>query len=78
LAIAADCESPFVSVSVKDSLALVLEKMAVAHYQQLPVVDATDGTEILGLITYDDLLQSYSQELTSRRRGGESLPEESA
>ncbi len=78
LAIAADCESPFVSVGVKDSLALALEKMAMAHYQQLPVVCAQDENKILGLITYDDLLQSYSRELTSRRRGGESLPDDSA
>lgn len=66
LAIAADCESPFVSVTRKDSLALALERMAVSHYQQLPVVD--DKQErVLGFISYDDLLQAYSRELSQRR-----------
>jgi CIC family chloride channel protein len=67
LAIAADCESPFVSVRKTDTLALALEKMAVSHYQQLPVVDDGQPCEVLGMITNDDLLQSYSRELTARR-----------
>lgn len=66
LAIAADCESPFVSVTREDSLALALERMAVSHYQQLPVVDSTQA-RVLGFISYDDLLQAYSRELTKRR-----------
>jgi CIC family chloride channel protein len=76
LAIAADCESAFVSVSRNDSLALALEKMAVAHYGQLPVVRSDEDKTILGLITYDDLLQSYSRELRLRRRGGDDLAAE--
>jgi CIC family chloride channel protein len=75
LAIAADCESPFVSVTRNDSLALALERMAVSHYQQLPVVDAK-VKKVLGFISYDDLLQAYSRELSQRRGVGlEGAPE---
>ena len=68
LAIAADCESPFVAVTREDSLAVTLERMATAHYQQLPVVDHPGG-QLVGLISYDDLLQAYSSELQTRRSG---------
>jgi CIC family chloride channel protein len=71
LAIAADCETPFVSVSTQDSLALALENMAKAHYQQLPVVDSVAGTQLVGLISYDELLQSYTRELALRRDLGQ-------
>lgn len=74
LAIAADCESPFVCVSGKDSLALALETMAVAHYGQLPVVRSDTDRTILGVISYDDLLQAYSRELSFRRSGGRPPP----
>lgn len=70
LAVAADCESPFVSVSPDDSLALALEKMAAAHYQQLPVMTRGDH-RLVGLISYDELLQSYSKELSLLKRAGD-------
>lgn len=69
LAIAADCESPLVSVTRTDSLALALERMALSHYQQLPVIDP-DHERVLGFISYDDLLQAYSRELSTRRGTG--------
>lgn len=72
LAIAADCESPFVSVLEHETLAVALERMARAHYQQLPVV--RDGAGIVGLISYDDLLSAYSRELSQRRSGLSPLP----
>ena len=75
LAIAADCESPFVSVSAEDSLALALERMARARYQQLPVLEVAPGEttpQLVGLISDDDLLQAYSRELATRRQTGDS------
>jgi predicted transcriptional regulator len=77
LAIAADCESPFISVDEEDSLALALERMAQFRYQQLPVrstnaksADLDGGLDCLvGLIAHDDLLQAYSRELSKRRMG---------
>ena len=69
LAIAADCESPFVAVALGDTLALTLETMARAHYQQLPVMDPSSPNGFLGLISYDALLSAYSQELSSRKAG---------
>jgi CBS domain containing-hemolysin-like protein len=82
LAIAADCESPFVSVKITDSLALALEQMAQTRYQQLPVVtqscaegeSGAGSDQLVGLIAYDDLLQAYSRELAKRRRLGDSEP----
>lgn len=76
LAIAADCETPFVCLSTDDSLAVALERMATTHYQQLPVVDEAKPSRLVGLITYDDLLQAYSRELSYRKRGGVQLAEE--
>lgn len=76
LAIAADCETPFVCLRTDETLAVALERIATSHYQQLPVVDATKPDQLVGLITYDDLLQAYSQELSYRKRGGVQLAEE--
>ena len=67
LAIAADCQSPYISLQEEDSLALALEVMAKSHYQELPV-EGPDS-EIIGLIAYDDLLEAYSSELSSRKDG---------
>ncbi len=69
LAIAADCESPFVSVAPTDSLATALERMAESHYQQLPVLDA--AKKVVGVVSYEALLQAYSSELARRRFGAE-------
>ncbi|MCH2108131.1 MAG: chloride channel protein [Polyangiaceae bacterium] len=64
LAIAADCESPYLSVGLHETLAGALEKMAQSHYQQMPV---EDEEKVIGLISYDDLLETYSRELTARK-----------
>ena len=68
LAIAADCEMPFVSVAESDSMGTALERFASSHYPQLPVVHDDDPERILGLLSYEDLLQAYSQELMRRRQ----------
>jgi CIC family chloride channel protein len=71
LAIAADCAGPLVSVSPNDSLAVALEQFAASHCQQLPVVDGDEHQRIVGLLSYEALLQAYSQELLRRRLGEE-------
>lgn len=68
LAIAADCESALVWVEPRDTLAVALERMARAHYPELPVFDPSRPAEPLGLISYDALLQAYSRELGARRQ----------
>ncbi len=67
LAIAADCAQPFVSVTREDTLAVALERCSVHHYAQIPVVEAAPATRILGLLSYEEILQAYSMELVRRR-----------
>jgi CBS domain-containing protein len=67
LAIAADCATPFVSVRPSDSLAGALEQFASSHYPELPVVADGDPTELVGLLSYEELLSAYSRDLLRRR-----------
>jgi CIC family chloride channel protein len=68
VAIAADCTMPLVSVCGDDTLATALARFASSHYPQLPVV--ADG-KVLGLLSYEELLQAYSAELLRRRLEGD-------
>ena len=69
LAIAADCAMPLVTVTQEDTLAVALERFASSHYPELPVVDSEGGGEIVGMLSYEQLLHTYSQELVRRRSG---------
>jgi CIC family chloride channel protein len=71
LAIAADCAMPFVSVLLDDTLAEALEQFSSSHYPQLPVVDREDGNHLLGLLSYEELLEAYSREMMRRRQEAE-------
>ncbi|MBN2193411.1 MAG: chloride channel protein [Polyangiaceae bacterium] len=75
LAIAADCAAPLVSVSRDDSLALALKRCSASHFPQIPVIDP-DTQSLVGLLSYEEILQSYSQEVLRRRleADGASLP----
>jgi len=76
LAVLADCESAFVSVTLTDSLAVALERMTRAHYEQLPVFDPKDPARPLGLISRGDLLVAYAGGLRQVQEPGppNSLP----
>jgi CIC family chloride channel protein len=74
LAIAADCAQPFVSVTANDSLGVALERFARTRLAELPVVDDVDPHKILGLLSYGQLLQAYSQELVRRRVDSDDKP----
>ena len=77
MAIAADCATPWVDVAPDDTLAAALARFASSHYSQLPVVAAEGGCrEVLGLLSYEELLQAYSREMMRRRQ--ESEPPRSA
>jgi CIC family chloride channel protein len=78
LAIAADCASPFVAVTLDDSLGVALERFARSRYPELPVIDASDSSRLVGLLSYDRLLQVYSQELMRRRTEAEDRQEPSS
>ena len=74
LAIAADCAQPFVSVTTNDSLGVALERFSRTRFAELPVVDDVDPNKILGLLSYGQLLQAYSQELVRRRVDSDDKP----
>ncbi|MBN1612702.1 MAG: chloride channel protein [Polyangiaceae bacterium] len=67
LAIAADCASRFVAVSPDDSLDTALQLFGQNHYAELPVVGSGESHPMLGLLSYEQLLEAYSRELTRRR-----------
>jgi CIC family chloride channel protein len=67
VAIAADCSVPLVSVTPEDTLATALERFAVSHFPELPVVRSSGETTIVGLLGYEEVLEAYSAELVRRR-----------
>jgi len=67
LAIAADCAMPFVSITPDHTLAEALEQFSSSHYSQLPVVHPEDDQRLLGLFSYEELLEAYSREMMRRR-----------
>jgi CIC family chloride channel protein len=72
LAIAADCATPWVDVAPDDTLADALARFASSHYAQLPVVAAESGRSgVLGLLSYEELLEAYSREMMRRRHESE-------
>lgn len=66
LALAADCEGPYVSVHDDESLAVALERMAASRYSQIPVVSRSEPPAFRGLISHEDLLNTYAAELRGR------------
>lgn len=71
VAIAADCVVPLVSVTPEDTLATALERFAASHFPELPVVSASGGSEIVGMLGYEEVLEAYSAELVRRKNEGE-------
>jgi CIC family chloride channel protein len=66
-AIAADCVAPFIAVSPGDSLAVAMERFAASHLPQLPVVNPDNENDILGVLSFEDLLRAYSKEAIRAR-----------
>jgi predicted transcriptional regulator len=62
---------PLVTVMREDTLAVALERFASSHYPELPVVESEGSSVIVGTLSYEQLLHTYSQELVRRRAGGE-------
>jgi CIC family chloride channel protein len=65
-AIAEDCATGFVSVTLDDTLALAMERFASSQYPQLPVMDTKGSTELLGWVNFDDLLSATRREALQR------------
>jgi CIC family chloride channel protein len=67
LAIAADCAMPLFSVTADDSLDDALRRVGKSGLPQVPVVDPEDDCNIVGLLSYEEILAAYSRELVRRR-----------
>lgn len=73
IAIAQDCAVPIVTLTPDDSLASALESFSTSRCPQLPVVSKDGSDHLIGLLSYEELLEAYSQELM-RRRAAATLP----
>jgi len=67
LAIAADCTQPLVSVQAGDTLAAALERFTASQYPELLVMGGDAGREVVGAISYSELMRAYNKELAARR-----------
>lgn len=76
LAIAADCAQPLVVLHPTDTLSRALEQFAVSNCPELPVVDEDDEDQLLGLLSYEQVMRAYSAEI--RKRGLEMAEAEPA
>lgn len=61
----------------EDTLAVALSRFAESHYQQLPVVDPANESALMGLLSYEQVLEAYSRELVRRRASESQFPNSS-
>jgi CIC family chloride channel protein len=69
VAIAADCLEPLVWVRPDDTLAQALERFASSHHPELPVMHGHPPDQLVGMLSYEELLHAYNRELARRRAG---------
>ncbi len=67
LLIAQDLMTPAVTVTPAESMRSALKKFLDSDYGQLIVVDYQDERKILGLISHEDIIQSYNEEIARRK-----------
>ncbi len=67
--IARDLMLPPVVVTPSENLHSALEKFVSSGYGQLPVVDPENPSRVLGVLSHEDLIETYNRELLRRRRG---------
>lgn len=65
--IAQDLMSKAVTVTPAESLRSALKKFIEFDYGQIPVVDFRDERKILGLISHEDIIDSYNREIRRRK-----------
>jgi len=56
-----------VTVTPAESLRSALKKFIESEYDQIPVVDMRDESRILGLISYEDIIETYNREVAKRK-----------
>lgn len=67
LFIAQDLMTPPVTVTPAESLKSALKKFINFNYNQIPVVDYRDERKILGLLTQEDVIEAYNNEIKKRK-----------
>ncbi|MBN1480069.1 chloride channel protein [candidate division KSB1 bacterium] len=67
LFIAQDLMTPPVTVTPAENLKSALKKFIKYNYSQIPVVDYRDERKILGLVTQEDVIQAYNNEIKKRK-----------
>ena len=67
LLIAQDLMTQPVTVTPAESLRSALKKFIDYDYGQIPVVDYRDERKILGLLTHEDVIESYNKEIRKRK-----------
>jgi chloride channel protein, CIC family len=69
LAIASDVmRVDFPSVSPNDDLNTALRRITERNLDELPVLDATNGTKLLGLLSRRDIISAYNNRLAAHRK----------
>ena len=65
--IAQDLMTPAVTVTPAESLRSAMKKFLDFDYGQIIVVDYQDEKKIIGLLSHEDIIQSYNQEVIRRK-----------
>ncbi|MBC7185796.1 MAG: chloride channel protein [Calditrichaeota bacterium] len=71
--VARDLMVPPVVVTLNENLHSALQKFVASGYGQIPVVDESDPTRIVGLLSHEDLIEAYNRELLRRKGQEEAL-----
>jgi len=67
LLIAQDLKSPSVTVTPAESLRSALRKFLDYDYSQIPVVDFQTESQMLGLLSHEDVIEAYNKEIRRRK-----------
>lgn len=67
LLIAQDLMTPAVTVTPAESLKSALKKFIEFDYGQIPVVDYRDERKIIGMLTHEDVIESYNRQVEKRK-----------
>jgi CIC family chloride channel protein len=70
LVVVGELAGPAVYVRPEDDLFQALSKFIDSGYGQLPVVDETNGQDILGLLAHEDVIAAYREEVLKRQGSG--------
>ena len=68
LLIAKDLMSNPITVTPSESLRSALKKFIEFEYSQIPVVDIRDENQILGMLSHEDVIDTYNKEIKRRKR----------